>query len=65
MSEHYTKATTEAVTWCEKCWRETRHAVSGGRLAHCLEHYAPAETKAQQKRREKREREAANPLLFA
>lgn len=64
MAEHYTKTTTEAVTWCEKCFRDTRHAVSGGRLAHCLEHEAQAETKAQQKRREKREHAAKNPSLF-
>lgn len=50
--------------WCSVCKRNTRHRVSGGRLAHCLEHEAPLYSKAQLAAREKREREQAQPRLF-
>jgi hypothetical protein len=61
---HYTRNTTEAYAWCNRCDRETRHHVSDGRLAHCLEHEAPMLTKDQQRRREKQEQEARAPKLF-
>lgn len=64
MSEHYPKHFDEANAWCSVCKRSTRHCVSGGRLAHCLEHEAPLYSKAQLAAREKREREQAQPRLF-
>jgi hypothetical protein len=64
MSWHYTKNTESVTQWCNTCGRPTQHAVSAGRLGGCTEHPAPAETKAQQKRREEREHEAKNPTLF-
>jgi len=68
MSSHYQRWVTETVAWCAHCGRETLHAVSGGHQAHCLEHgpklNARGETKAQQERREKAERDRQNPTLF-
>jgi hypothetical protein len=64
MSQHYTRSTTEAVTWCNHCRRFTAHAVSDGQLAHCLEHEVQRLTKAQQHRQELAERAKRQPQLF-
>jgi hypothetical protein len=64
MPHHFQKWVTEAKEWCNKCGRFTRHAVSCGRLAHCLEHDPPALTKKQIKRREEQARAEQNPTLF-
>lgn len=64
MSEHYPKHFDEAVAFCKPCGRVTRHRVSAGRLAHCLEHQAPYETQQQIRNRERREREQMQPRLF-
>jgi len=53
MGHHFTKATDRTVAWCSTCGRQTDHAVSGGRLGHCLEHQAQELTKGQQRRRER------------
>ena len=37
MPEHYTRNTLEATKWCNRCGRPTQHAVSAGRIAHCLD----------------------------
>ena len=47
MSEHYTRNVTETIAWCNKCERTTRHAVSAGKLAHCMEHEAQHMTQKQ------------------
>lgn len=65
VSEHYPKHFDEANEFCSVCHRVTKHRVSGGRLAHCLEHEAPLYSKAQLAAREKRKREQVNPSLFA
>jgi ribosomal protein L44E len=62
--EHYTKATTETTEFCRKCRRITRHAVSGGRLAHCLEHTVQMLTKSQAKRRERIAADQKQPRFF-
>lgn len=54
MSEHYTKATLETTAWCRHCNRLTQHAVSAGRIGHCLEHGAQQLTKKQITARERR-----------
>jgi hypothetical protein len=64
VSEHYPKSTESVTRWCGKCARQTQHAVSAGRVGRCMEHAAPAETKAQARRREKAERARRNPTLF-
>ncbi len=66
MPEHYQRWVTETLSYCNSCRRITRHAVSGGRLAHCLEHgpKVNGESKAQAKRREAREKAKQNPTLF-
>ena len=62
--EHYTRNTESVLKWCNTCNRLTVHPTSGGRVGRCSEHEPPRETKAQQKAREKREAENANPKLF-
>ena len=68
MPEHYQRWVTETFSYCNSCRRITKHAVSGGRLAHCLEHgpkvNARGESKAQTKRREATEKAKQNPTLF-
>jgi hypothetical protein len=50
MTEHYT-ANTESVTkFCNRCMRNTQHAVSAGRVGRCMEHEPPEQTKAQERR---------------
>jgi hypothetical protein len=38
MAHHSTKNTVSRAKWCNKCGRQTQHAVSDGRVGHCLEH---------------------------
>jgi hypothetical protein len=64
MTEHFTANTESVTSWCGRCNRPTQHKVDGGRMGRCMEHKAPAETKAQVKRREEAEHEARNPRLF-
>jgi hypothetical protein len=64
VSEHYTKNTESVTRWCNRCARDTQHSVSAGRIGRCMEHAAPAETKAQQRRREKAEKARRNLTLF-
>jgi hypothetical protein len=64
LTEHYTTNTESITHWCPRCGRPTQHKVSGGRLAHCLEHEIKGESKKQKAAREKREQEAHNPKLF-
>jgi hypothetical protein len=68
MSEHFTRNTEEVTRWCNHCGRFTQHIVSDGRLGRCKEHdVGNPETglsKAQEKARADREREAASPRLF-
>lgn len=64
MPHHFQKSIDEAEAWCNTCGRPTRHRVSCGRLAHCLEHSPPLLTKEQEKRRKKDEDEKKNPRLF-
>lgn len=45
MSEHYTRNTTEATAWCNKCNRMTQHRVDSGRRGPCLEHQTPVKAK--------------------
>lgn len=39
MAHHFTRNTVSAEAWCEKEHKRTPHAVSDGRLAHCLTCY--------------------------
>lgn len=64
MGEHYPDASESVLAWCQKCGCTTKHAISGHKMTHCLEHVAPEETKTQRRRREKREHERHNPKLF-
>jgi len=65
MAEHYTRNTEEVVHWCNKCWRHTRHRVSAGRLAECLEHERSEPLTVKQRAAlERRARERQNPKLF-
>ena len=64
MSEHYTKTTDEAQAWCNHCGRVTKHRVSAGRLAHCLEHEAPHLSQRQIRDRDRRARAEQQPRLF-
>lgn len=68
MPEHYQRWVTETLFYCNSCRRITRHAVSGGHLRHCLEHSAKVnakgETKKQEAKRLKLEKEKQNPTLF-
>ncbi len=57
MTQHYTRNTLEDTAWCNKCGRFTQHQVSGHRRGRCLEHQAQELTQAQQRRREKAERD--------
>lgn len=65
---HYQLWVVETIHWCARCGRETRHKVSSGHLAHCLEHEHKVndkgESKAQEVKRLKREKEENNPKLF-
>jgi hypothetical protein len=36
MTQHYTKNTVEASSWCNPCGKDTPHAVFGGRVGSCL-----------------------------
>ena len=65
MTEHYTRNTESVLKFCTTCGRLTKHAVTDVRAGRCMEHQAPAETDRQRRAREKREREARNPRLFA
>lgn len=64
MAEHFTQATEETTQWCNHCGRPTQHAVSAGRIGHCLAHNAPMFSKTQLHRRALAERERQNPRLF-
>ena len=68
MPEHYQKWVFETLAYCNTCRRITKHAVSGGRLAHCLEHgpkvNARGESKVQTRRREAKEKAKQNLTLF-
>lgn len=37
MAEHYTKLTTEASAWCNRCAKSTMHRVDNGRRGPCLD----------------------------
>jgi hypothetical protein len=65
VSEHYTRDTEEAEAWCNHCWRYTRHKVSAGRLAECLEHSPPELTVEQRRRLEQRAHARQNRKLFS
>lgn len=65
--KHETRNTVEKLSWCNTCRKNTRHTVSDRRPVLCLEHNAGGETglsRAQEKRREKQEREAREPRLL-
>jgi len=69
LPHHYTKDTTEAPYWCEKCFRITQHSVSGGRLGRCKEHEfagvaGTGLTRVQFKRKQQQEKEQRQPRLF-
>ncbi len=64
MSEHYQKYIDQAITFCKRCGKQTNHRVSNGRICECLEHEAPAQTKAQQNRRAKIARRDSQQRLF-
>lgn len=68
MAEHYTTNTLEVTKFCNTCGKNTQHAVSAGRVGHCLEHAAPQYSAAQLRRRERlireSQREKQNPSLF-
>jgi hypothetical protein len=68
MPEHYQRWVTETLSHCNTCRRITKHAVSGGRLGHCLEHTpkvnARGESKTQEKRRQAKEKAEQNPTSF-
>lgn len=36
MTQHYTRNTIEASSWCNPCGKNTPHSVSGNRLGACL-----------------------------
>ena len=36
MTQHYTRNTVEAASWCRKCNKPTMHRVDGVRLGPCL-----------------------------
>lgn len=59
--EHYTRSTESVTKWCNRCARDTQHAVSAGRVGRCMEHDAPEFTKKQLRERERRETEKQNP----
>lgn len=63
MTEHFTRGTESVTRYCPVCRRDTQHAVSDGRVKHCLEHQSRHLTKRQERQREIREREAQNPRL--
>lgn len=66
--KHETKNTVEILKWCNTCGRYTRHAVSGKKPTHCLEHSSKTVgagfSLRQLKEQKKREQEAQNPKLF-
>ena len=65
MPEHFQRWVTETVEFCSVCGRQTRHAVSGGRIGHCLEHERSAKySQAQLRKIRQREEERRNPKLF-
>jgi hypothetical protein len=65
MTEHYTRNTLEATSWCKKCQKFTQHRVDGGRLGPCLEqHNVPDLTKEQAARRKKEEDRRRQAELF-
>jgi ribosomal protein L44E len=64
MSEHYSKMTKAATTYCKKCGRQTMHRVDNGRLGSCLEQHFDGLSAAQRKQREKREIEDQQPKLL-
>jgi len=64
MAEHLPRSTESTIEWCNTCNRRTQHAVSAGRIAHCLEHQKPMFSKAQLHRRVVAEQERQNPRLF-
>jgi hypothetical protein len=41
MTEHYTKNTESATSYCKKCGRNTGHRVDDGRLGPCLDENHP------------------------
>lgn len=45
MPEHFTRNTTEALIWCNKCQRNTVHRIDDGRRGPCLEHETPIKPK--------------------
>jgi len=69
MSEHYPRSTESTLALCARCGKITRHKVSDGRLAECLEHEAPYLTKKQARDRAKREKttnqQNQQPELFS
>ena len=59
MSQHYNRWTLEDTVFCKTCNCNTRHAVSGGRLGHCI----PCFEKRQQKEAARKAEEAAQPAF--
>ena len=41
MTEHYTRNTESATSWCKKCGRMTEHRVDDGRPGPCLDEKHP------------------------
>lgn len=37
MSEHYTRNTVSAASWCAKCQKQTQHRIDEGRKGPCLD----------------------------
>ena len=63
MSEHYPRGTESVTKWCERCNRETQHAVSAGRLGRCMEHESQHLTKQQQRREREKEKKQQGDLF--
>ena len=64
MPHHFTLNTESVTQWCEHCMRQTRHAVSAGRIGRCTEHGPQQYTKEQLRRLDQQERERQAPRLF-
>lgn len=59
MAKHYTLGTLEDRVFCKTCNAFTQHAVSGGRLGHCIRCF----DRRQQKEAARKALEAAQPAF--
>lgn len=73
MSEHFPENAIgdDCTAWCNKCGRLTRHRLDrvavtshASKAGPCLEHGAPALTKAQARRRAEAAQQQQQPSLF-